>query len=151
MSKSRHSGNWFKYLEVSLEVLQYHEALWYHMSHVGWLVGKLFAGSLEHGVGVPQDGGLQGVLQGGGGPQGVPALVRRGGGSWSVVPHWARAPVVKIFKFRAQALLLGLSLGLDKKTNWILFNFIFNQVNSLFANTWVAALGSQPGLLKPAI
>ena len=98
-----------------LEVLQYHEALWYHMSHVGWLVGKLFAGSLEHGVGVPQDGGLQGVLQGGGGPQGVPALVRRGGGSWSVVPHWARAPVVKIFKFRAQALLLGLSLGLDKK------------------------------------
>ena len=81
------------------------------MSHVGWLVGKLFAGSLEHGVGVPQDGGLQGVLQGGGGPQGVPALVRRGGGSWSVVPHWARAPVVKIFKFRAQALLLGLSLG----------------------------------------
>ena len=87
------------------------------MSHVGWLVGKLFAGSLEHGVGVPQDGGLQDVLQGGGGPQGVPALVRRGGGSWSVVPHWARAPVVKIFKFRAQALLLGLSLGLDKNRN----------------------------------
>ena len=87
------------------------------MSHVGWLVGKLFAGSLEHGVGVPQDGGLQGVLQGGGGPQGVPALVRRGGGSWSVVPHRARAPVVKIFKFRAQALLLGLSLGLDKNRN----------------------------------
>lgn len=86
------------------------------MSHVGWLVGKLFAGSLEHGVGVPQDGGLQGVLQGGGGPQGVPALVRRGGGSWSVVPHWARAPVVKIFKFRAQALLLGLSLGLGGST-----------------------------------
>ena len=84
------------------------------MSHVGWLVGKLFAGSLEHGVGVPQDGGLQGVLQGGGGPQGVPALVRRGGGSWSVVPHRARAPVVEILKFCAQALLLCLSLSLDK-------------------------------------